>query len=89
MKHDIEEDWGFFHFEKGLKENEMPRAANGQKLRYSLNDTEEDSLEYIDLCSPLLLGQAPKPVTQFEMSNVKSPSSNACLPVGRHFEIWI
>jgi hypothetical protein len=53
MKHDIEEDRGFFHFEEGLKENEMPGAANGQKLRYPLNDTEKDSLEETNFKAPL------------------------------------
>ena len=44
MKHDIEEDRRFFHFEEGLKENEMPGAADGEKLRYSLNDSEKNGL---------------------------------------------
>jgi hypothetical protein len=35
-----------------LKENEMPRTANGQKLRYSLHDTEKDSLKNSNFCPP-------------------------------------
>ena len=76
MQHDIEKDWGLVDSKEGLEKNKVPRTADGQKFRYSLNDSEKDSLVYIDLYSPLLLGRAPKPVTQFDVSNVKSPRSN-------------
>jgi hypothetical protein len=41
-----------------------------------LDDPENDSLEYIDLCSPLLAIQAPKPVTQPEMSTLQAQMSH-------------
>ena len=53
MKHDIEEDWGFLHSKEGLEENEMAGTTDGEEFCYSLNNTEEDSLEDIDFDAPL------------------------------------
>ena len=53
MKHDIEEDGWFFYPEEGLKEDEMSGTTDGEEFCYSLNNTEEDSLEDIDFRPPL------------------------------------
>ncbi len=39
MKHDIEENRRVLHSEKGLKKDQVPGAADGQKLRDALNDS--------------------------------------------------
>jgi hypothetical protein len=69
MEHDIEGNRGFLHFKKGLEKDEMAGTADGQEFCEPLNDSEKDSLEDIDLCSPLgvLPGQAPK-LVDFEIS---------------------
>ena len=55
MKHDIEENLGLIHPQKGLEKDQMPGAADRNKFRDSLNNSEKNGLKNIDLISPLFL----------------------------------
>ena len=53
MQHDIEKDWGFLDSKEGLEKNKVPWTADGQKFRYSLNDSQKDGLKDVNLRAPL------------------------------------
>ena len=55
MEHHIEEDGWFLYPEEGLEEYKVTRTADGEEFCYSLNNTEEDSLEDIDFDAPSLI----------------------------------
>ena len=52
MQHDIEKDGGLVNSKEGLEKNKVSRTADGQKFRYSLNDSEKNGLENTDFSPP-------------------------------------
>jgi hypothetical protein len=59
MQHDIEEERGFLHPEKGLKKDEMAGTADRKEFRQPLDHPKENSLWNIDFIL-LLKWQMPK-----------------------------
>lgn len=52
MQHDIEKDGGLVNSKEGLEKNKVSRTADRQKFRYSLYDSEKNSLKNTDFSPP-------------------------------------
>ncbi len=68
MEHDVEENLGLLQAEKGLEEDEMCGAADGDKLSQPLHDPQKNGLKYSN----------GKPLSPQSYNNQFSISNHQC-----------